>query len=311
MSDNGEHRDAEINNTDFLLFTFPEEVLRMTLSYLQPSDLLNLRLTCTPLCSFASQNFYWRPFVLKLWKKYSAMSFIFRDNLLDVLSFDKVPTGWFRSHVAVCRVVKLPWLNNKTEMLDRRWSLYMARMSSGQSKPYTATVGFLDNGFVVPFEGIPLLPFTWSMDDKGIIYVSAYPPYQTGRDSSSWKRMMFQRSSYLLAEEPNFPLVISDIHEKLLRELFPSHDVASIKDYDTPRKLLTENAEARLKEYNSKLDVVWKQFEGSERAKKLENEAADLAKSSTLASRAWDGAGKSNKNEGLDPQKSNSDSQPG
>ncbi|KAJ8103247.1 hypothetical protein POJ06DRAFT_266105 [Lipomyces tetrasporus] len=229
---------------DAFMLRCPDEILSMILSYFTINDLVTARSVCARLSAVSTLNQHWKHQILDLWRTRSSMAFIWKGNLIDDLAFDLLPTGWFRAHVAVCKVVKVPWFRKKNNLIGYKWHSYMRRVGSNHLSSatgrgarnkddenrdqWTATWTFLDDGTALPLQGLSF---------------SANPPLMSGREWMSWKRMLFNWSTYFLATEPLFFRSIVMVHETIMQEMYTDEELEGLPQFFIPGERLAKYEE--------------------------------------------------------------------
>ncbi|KAK9320414.1 hypothetical protein V1517DRAFT_329359 [Lipomyces orientalis] len=255
---------------DAFMLQCPDEILSMILSYFTINDLVTARAVCARLSGVSTLNRHWKHQILNLWRTRSSMAFIWKGNLIDDLAFDLLPTGWFRAHVAVCKVVKVPWFRKKNDLIGYKWHSYVRRVGSNDLSSasgrgsrnkddenrdqWTATWTFLDDGTALPLQGLSFYSSQWSVDNECTsVWVSANPPLMSGREWMSWKRMLFTWSTYFLATEPLFFRSIVKVHETIMQEIYTDEELEGLPQYFIPGERLAKHEEEAQADFDKSL----------------------------------------------------------
>ncbi|KAK9453477.1 hypothetical protein V1511DRAFT_504852 [Dipodascopsis uninucleata] len=224
-----------------VLFRCPIEAINIILSYLGRDDLLNLRKVCRQLEIFASLNTHWKHLTLKLWSKKTEMRFLLEGDKYECFSFTRHPNGWFRAYCTINKLVKSKWMDSINDLSYTLWRLYMPRVNdSATSENFVAVTLFSKTGVALPLSGLSLVPISYTVDiDRQVVELLTYPPYQAGRDPTTWQRLLFNNSSYMLAEEPRYFESLCALHEELTHELYSDVEITELTKsqyYSRPRE---------------------------------------------------------------------------
>ncbi|KAK9467482.1 hypothetical protein V1512DRAFT_261288 [Lipomyces arxii] len=249
------------------IFRCPDDIFYIIFLNLSISDLTNLRLVSSEFDDRCTLNMHWKAHVLKLWKSKDSMAFLWDDNLIGDLAFDLTPRGWFHAHIAILKTVKSPWMLSAND-LYLKWRVYMKRVGADESRPSasgsgdaynepaTGVVTFREDGAVISFGGLWLFLFKWAFDkDMKSVQISAYPALVPSRVSRTWRRLLFHRSAYLLAPEPQFETTIYEMHKAIMNEFTPE-DGIDMKRYDRVSKHIWSRQSAAKDDFDAEVKDV-------------------------------------------------------